>query len=190
MQTTLAVSSTILTKHYKNATINLLHTIDYVRLGSRSIKRYTILMLDKKNRLVLGSFEPVSIPGLGIHNMIAKIDTGAYSGALHCSSIKEVVRHGQKVLQFTPSENDVSKQELVNYTTVYVRSSNGHRVRRFVIDATIILRAASYPIKIGLSDRSDMKREILIGRRFLRENKMLVDVTLNQEYDTDGVKKI
>jgi hypothetical protein len=43
-----------------------------------------------------------------------------------------------------------------------------------------------YPIRIGLSDRSDMKRSVLIGRRFLRENDMLVDVRVHDEYDDEG----
>jgi hypothetical protein len=31
-----------------------------------------------------------------------------------------------------------------------------------------------------------MKKQVLIGRRFLRENNMLVDVNLNTAYDDEG----
>jgi hypothetical protein len=34
-----------------------------------------------------------------------------------------------------------------------------------------------------------MNYEILIGRRFLRENNILVDVRINKELDSDGDKK-
>lgn len=141
---------------------------------------------------IFGIFERISIPKLGINNVLAKIDTGAYSGALHCSRIKEVIRKsdGKKVLRFTPSENHSNAMELTDYCTVYVRSSSGHRVKRYLFDTDIVIKESVYKIRIGLSDRSDMSFEILIGRRFLRENNILVDVRINQDSDIDGERKI
>ncbi len=139
---------------------------------------------------IFGIFEHVSIPELAIDNVLAKIDTGAYSGALHCSKIKEVIRSdGKKVLRFTPSENHTNKIEITKYAKSNVRSSTGHRVKRYLFDTNIVIKGVVYPIRIGLSDRSDMNHEILIGRRFLRENNIIVDVRINQEFDTDGEKK-
>lgn len=139
---------------------------------------------------IFGIFEHVSIPELAIDNVLAKIDTGAYSGALHCSKIKEVIRSdGKKVLRFTPSENHTNKIEITKYAKSNVRSSTGHRVKRYLFDTNIVIKGVVYPIRIGLSDRSDMNHEILIGRRFLRENNIIVDVRVNQEFDTDGEKK-
>jgi hypothetical protein len=141
---------------------------------------------------IFGIFECISIPELGINNVYAKIDTGAYSGALHCSKIRECKRKsdGKKVLQFTPSRNHSNVMELTNYRSAYVRSSSGHRVKRYLFDTNIVIKGKVYKIRIGLSDRSDMSFEILIGRRFLRENNILVDVRINQELDTDGERKI
>ena len=141
---------------------------------------------------IFGIFERISIPGLGINNVLAKIDTGAYSGALHCSKIREFTRKsdGKKVLRFTPSENHSNVMELTDYHKVYVRSSSGHRVKRYLFDTDIVIKDNVYKIRIGLSDRSDMSFEILIGRRFLRENNILVDVRINRELDTDGERKI
>lgn len=138
-----------------------------------------------------GIFEHVSIPELGIDNVLAKIDTGAYSGALHCSKIEEIVGKSgrKKALRFTPSDNHAHATELTKYNRAYVRSSTGHRVRRYLFDTDIIIKGKTYRIRIGLSNRSDMNCEILIGRRFLRENNILVDVRINQELDTDGEKK-
>lgn len=143
------------------------------------------------SREIFGSFEHVSIPSLGIVNAVAKVDTGAYSGALHCSSIKEYTRKsdGKKILKFTPSEDAANSKELMRYARSYVRSSTGHRIRRYLFDTNIVIKDKKYPIRIGLSDRSDMNYEILIGRRFLRENNLLVDVLINQELDTDLEKK-
>lgn len=144
----------------------------------------------KNNKVVFGSFEPVSVPDLGIKDVIAKVDTGAYSGALHCSKIREVVRRkdNKTVLRFTPLDKHLKSVEVEHYKRAIVRSSTGHLVKRYLFNTEIVINDIVYPILIGLSNRSDMKYEILIGRRFLRENNILVDVKINQEYDTDGVK--
>ena len=136
----------------------------------------------------LGCFEPVSFPELGIGKEWAKIDTGAYSGALHCTDIK-VFRRGllrRRVLKFTP----LGRAELATETTTFsrseVKSSNGHLAKRYLIDTKIQIGGAEYPMKIGITDRTGLRRNILVGRRFLRENSILVDVRINQEHDKDG----
>ncbi|MEP7204660.1 MAG: RimK/LysX family protein [Candidatus Saccharibacteria bacterium] len=142
--------------------------------------------------LTIGAFEYVSLPALRMENVIAKIDTGAYSGAVHCSRIKVLTRKidGVKVLQFIPSNNHDHVVELENYKMTNVRSSTGQRLKRYLIETDIVIRNQRYTVNIGLSNRSDMQREVLIGRRFLRQNDMLVDVRINQELDIDGGEKI
>ncbi len=139
---------------------------------------------------IFGIFEHISIPVLGINNVLAKIDTGAYSGALHCSNISEVLREsdGKKVLRFTPLDNFANQMELEDYDMTYIRSSTGHRRKRYRFNTSIVIKGIAYPIRIGLSDRSGLNFEVLIGRRFLRENGILVDVRINQEYDKDGAR--
>lgn len=137
-------------------------------------------------RSVVGSFEAVSLPSIGIKHTIAKIDTGAFSGAISCSYAKVVKEEGKKVLRFSPGKRSKKIYETDTFSEKFVRSSNGHREKRYVIDTEIIIRDKPYPITITLSDRSEMKHEILIGRRFLREQNLLVDVSVNQEYDTDS----
>jgi hypothetical protein len=136
----------------------------------------------------LGCLEIVQLPEYGVQNVLAKIDTGAYSGAIHCTNIK-VVRRGikrEKVLQFVPLGEKQFAQETKDFQKTFVRSATGHRVTRYLVDTTIQLGNQTYPIRIGLADRSEMKRSILIGRRFLRENNLIVDVRINQEYDDEG----
>lgn len=146
----------------------------------------------RSKTLTIGSFEYVSLPALKMENIVAKIDTGAYSGAVHCSLIKVIRRKsdGVRVLRFTPSDNDQHVIELEKYSVTNVRSSSGHRVKRYLIETDIIIRNKRYTVNIGLSDRSDMQREVLIGRRFLRQNHILVDVRINQELDNDAGEKL
>ena len=47
----------------------------------------------------------------------------------------------------------------------------------------------THKIRIGLSNRADMNYEVLVGRRFLYENNIIVDVRINQELDIDMEKK-
>lgn len=141
-----------------------------------------------KNRTVLGIFEEVSLPKLGLQGLVAKVDTGAYSGAIHCTDIR-IVRKGvsrKRHLHFTPLGEPALATETDTFRKTHIRSATGHRIRRFIIDTQIIVQGKNYPIRIGLSDRSDMKRTVLIGRRFLRENDMLVDVCINHELDDEG----
>lgn len=142
--------------------------------------------------LTIGAFEHVSLPSLKLENIIAKIDTGAYSGAVHCSVIKVIHRSpdGLKVIRFIPSDGHQDIVELEKYKVTNVRSSSGHRLKRYLIETDIIIRNKRYTVNIGLSDRSDMQREVLIGRRFLRQNGILVDVRINQELDNDGGEKL
>lgn len=143
-----------------------------------------------KTSEIFGIVEYASIPELGLVNVPAKIDTGAYSGALHCSKIREYTKKdGTKILKFTPSDNKAHSTELRKYLKSYVRSSTGHRIRRYLFDTNIVIKGVAYKIRIGLSDRSDMAYELLIGRRFLGENDILVDVRINQSLDIDREKK-
>lgn len=136
----------------------------------------------------VGAFEVVSLPKLGVANVLAKVDTGAYSGALHCTDIR-IVRRGlnrKRYLRFTPLGEPALATETDAFIKTYIRSATGHRIRRFIVDTEITLQGKKYPIRIGLSDRTDLKRAVLIGRRFLRENDILVDVRINQELDDEG----
>lgn len=141
--------------------------------------------MEMNKQLIYGSFEPVTLPAFSDEEFIAKVDTGAYSGAIHCSVLKEVIRDGKKALLFKPL---TCKKAIIvkKYTRKYVRSSTGHRVLRYLIMTDIVIHGVRYEVKIGLSDRKDMQYEILIGRRFLREHGIIVDVRINQKYDKEN----
>lgn len=141
-------------------------------------------MNNSGNQIIFGSFELVLLPDLSSDTFIAKVDTGAYSGAIHCSLLREVIRDGQKTLRFRPL---TAKKTLKtsNYTRRFVRSSTGHRTSRYLIDTQIVIGGVTYSTRIGLSNRTDLQYEILIGRRFLRDNGVIVDVRLNKELDIE-----
>jgi len=135
----------------------------------------------------LGGFEVVSFPELGVKDVIAKVDTGAYSGALHASHVREFVdEQGNKTLEFYP----LGKKQLKSVTTQYrrkqIKSSNGQFETRFVIKTKLTIKDKDHMINISLSDRAAMMKSVLLGRQFLRRHHFIVDVRQGTEYRHAG----
>ena len=135
---------------------------------------------------ILGRHIFVNLPGLNLQNIIAKVDTGAYSCSLHAENIKELKKDGHKVLSF-----DVPVLENGRYLTgktktcfakkyeiIEVRSSNGVQ-NRYRIEVSVEIFGKKYPTKLTLSNRGSLKYPMLLGRRLLRGN-FLVNVELSQ----------
>lgn len=135
---------------------------------------------------IIGTFEPVNFPDFKIGEVMAKIDTGAFTGALHCTKIQEKETAKGKVLKFSPFDHPEVVVTAKEYAVKYVRSSNGELQNRYFIDTTITIQDQTYPIALSLADRSEMKWPVLIGRRFLRRNHFLVDVRRRAQYREQG----
>lgn len=132
---------------------------------------------------IIGKFERVTFPEfVGIDHVIAKVDTGAYSGALHCTKIKEITTAKGKELHFSPFDHPEIVTIAKSYDVGDVKSSNGQISQRYYISTTVRVHGKDYPVRITLSDRSSMRYPVLLGRKFLEENKFLVDVSLDNRY--------
>lgn len=140
-----------------------------------------------KELKIIGVFEPISFPDLGVDKVIAKIDTGAYSGAIHALEIKtKVNKSGQEYLQFKPFNENNKPLKVKKFDIKRVKSSNGHMERRFVIETNILIKNKNYKTKISLTDRSEMKNDVLLGRQFLKRYHFLVDVKMGTKYVSQG----
>lgn len=128
-------------------------------------------------RITLGVVEPVSLPEMGGLTVRAKIDTGAYTGALHCTKIRVEEDKKGKVLYFVPFGQNTMEVSKRDFSRRSVTSSNGLLQKRYFIKTIVKIRGKNYPIVLSLADRSEMRRPLLIGRKFLRQNKFLVDPT-------------
>jgi hypothetical protein len=133
--------------------------------------------MNKPDQNVIGAFEKVSFPEFGIKEVTAKIDTGAYTGAIHATNIVEEKQADKMVLHFSPVNHPSTVYTTEDYFIKPVTSSNGHLEQRYFVDTEIVVNDTKYPILISLTDRSAMTWPVLIGRRFIRANKLLVDVT-------------
>lgn len=131
---------------------------------------------------IIGSTEHVSFPDMNGMEVTAKIDTGAYTGALHCTKINVKETENGKVLRFSPFDHPELEIEASDFSEGSVKSSNGSQEKRYFIDTTVCVKGEEYPIVLTLADRSEMRWPVLIGRRFLRQNNFLVDVNQRATY--------
>lgn len=136
-----------------------------------------------KEAKFIGGFELVSFPDFGNNQTVAKIDTGAYSGTLHATDIREIThKDGSKSLEFHPLGVSRNKTTVDEFKLKQIRSSNGQLETRYVVTTKIILQDQEYPITISLADRSAMMKSVLIGRQFLRRHHFVVDVRKGTQY--------
>ena len=125
----------------------------------------------------IGSALVVDLPLLGIEHVKAKVDTGAFNGALHATQMREVAdKKGGKHLRFSPLGSSDHTIEIDNYHKRRVKSSNGLVSVRYAIDTEVSIMGQAYPITLTLTNRMSMRYEMLIGRKFLRLHGFLVDV--------------
>lgn len=133
-------------------------------------------MKQTPSKKIISTFESVRFPDfIGVGEMTAKIDTGAYSGALHCTKIRVEETPTSRVLHFSPFDHPETEIITKDFVTSHVRSSNGVNQNRYFINTHIVISGKKYEIALSLADRSEMKWPVLIGRKFLRKNNFLVD---------------
>jgi len=109
----------------------------------------------------LGWKEDVHLPDLQIAAMVAKVDTGARSSALHAEAISISGRH---VLFRLGGK----RHKLKLAGTKRIKSSNGHSEVRPMIETEIMLGALSFPVEVTLTDRTDMGVPMLLGREAIK----------------------
>lgn len=135
----------------------------------------------KPEKKLIGRRELVSFPELDIEEIEAKIDTGAYTSAIHCSDIHEETRpDGSKIIcldLLDPSHPQYNHKKLQfsEYDLREIKSSFGDVQERYVIKTKIKLYEAEIEEEFSLSDRSDMKYPVLLGRKLLK-GRFIVDV--------------
>ena len=146
------------------------------------------------SKLIIGSYDKLDFPDFGLYNIRCKIDTGADTSSIHCHRVKIIERQGKDFLSFIlldPEHKLYSKKSIVvsNFCETVVKSSSGHSEMRYVVESSIIFHEQIFDITLTLADRSEMKYPVLIGRKFLKQNKILIDVSkTNLSYRTKSKK--
>ncbi len=129
----------------------------------------------------IGRIEEVNLIDIGFEGLVAKIDSGAFTSALHAQSIKRFNKDGEKFVRFrlldkTHELYEDKFIELPLHKVKLVKSSNGFAQKRYSIRTRMKLGGRIYKVEFTLTDRKDMKSPILLGSKFLRR-KFLIDVS-------------
>ncbi|HMV08810.1 MAG TPA: RimK/LysX family protein [Cyclobacteriaceae bacterium] len=126
---------------------------------------------------ILGRSDRIDLPGLGLKNIHAKIDTGAYTSSLHCSRAEvkngrlEFVLLDEEHPEFTGMTFSVD-----TYTERAIKNSFGVAEKRYIIQTSIKIYDQEIMTEFSLSDRDALRFPILLGRKVLRE-RFMIDVT-------------
>ena len=128
---------------------------------------------------ILGIFEKVDFPEFNITGVDAKIDSGAFTGALHCTKVIQEETKDGSVIHFSPFDYPKVKISTKNYYISNVKSSNGIKEKRYVIKTSITIQGGTYDILLSLTNRSNMINPVIIGRRFISKHRFLVDVNMS-----------
>jgi len=127
--------------------------------------------------IVLGRSDRVDLPDLGLQNIHAKVDTGAYTSSLHCSHAKVVDGKLEFVLldeehpEFTGMPFVVRK-----FVQREVRNSFGEAELRYVIKSRIRIHGRLIRAEFSLSNRGNLRFPVLLGRKILH-HRFLIDVS-------------
>jgi hypothetical protein len=124
----------------------------------------------------IGRYDRVDLPELGLYNIHAKIDTGAYTSSLHCSHARvlngklEFVLLDEEHPEFTGMKFVVGTFEERD-----IKNSFGEVERRFLVKTTIVIFNETIVTEFSLSDRGSLKFPVLLGRKILRD-RFIIDV--------------
>lgn len=128
---------------------------------------------------VAGWREWVSLPGLDVPWLKAKLDTGARSSAIHAFHLTELEQEGQTWVRFAihpwqRSADGETWAQLPVHDRRMIRSSSGHTELRYVVVVPVCLMGQTVDAEVTLSRRDAMGFRMLLGREVLRQG-FLVD---------------
>lgn len=117
----------------------------------------------------VGWREKVTLPEFSNKQFKAKMDTGARSSALHVDNLDLYTNGDQQMARFTILVGRRTDIERIQVSAPVIavksiKSSNGSVEERPTIRTLLHLNGDNWPIDITLTDRSNMKYRMLIGR--------------------------
>jgi len=132
----------------------------------------------EKKLKVIGRHIMIDLPDLNAHMIEAKIDTGAFRTVIHCISTRLVSVNNQSFLEaiFNLDAEGERKVLFEKFFQKEFKSSFGELETRYCVRTTIVIGKKKIHSDVSLTNRSDMRFQVLIGRKTLRK-KFLVDVS-------------
>lgn len=133
------------------------------------------------HKWVVGRMETLDFPELNLLHVECKVDTGAYTCSLHCSHIDVEEIKGEMKLRVVPLSFKHKGYETQILFFPYtprkqIKNSAGLIEERYSIVTPVRIFGVDILTEFSLTDRSNMKYPVLLGRSFLM-GRFLVDVS-------------
>ena len=128
---------------------------------------------------LVGALELCDLPQLYLTSLEARVDTGATTSSLHVDNIEEFKQNSELWIRFDihPDSHDVNQvvqREAKVKSVRKVKSSNATYQKRHVIETEIFIAGMQWSIELTLTDRSEMKYLMLLGREAM-SGRLIVD---------------
>ncbi len=126
---------------------------------------------------IIGWMEYVDLPDLPLNDIKAKIDTGALTSALHAMDITRFERDGHPWVAFLTEgtqTNGLVRIEAPIKERRDIKNTSGVPENRIVIRTTIRMDAETWPLDVSLTDRTNMKFQMIVGRAALKQHSIAV----------------
>jgi len=128
---------------------------------------------------IAGWREWCALPGLGVHRIKAKLDTGARTSALHAIDIVPVRVSGSPWVKFKlhPEQRSTTLTVACRARVMdlrWIRNPGQRRERRYIIVTPITVGGVQWDIELALTARDEMGFRLLLGRTALRRG-ILID---------------
>ncbi|MGO1750573.1 MAG: ATP-dependent zinc protease family protein, partial [Marinobacter sp.] len=139
----------------------------------------------------LGFVEWVVMQDTGLR-LKARLDTGAKTSSLHAVNVEEFEQDDQKWVKFQipladhkdhPVEEDsnINQEEIILELerpverTVLIKRKGAKSQRRYVVMMDFCIAGTSHETQFSLTDRGNFSYPVLLGRRFMRDDNILID---------------
>jgi len=125
----------------------------------------------------IGWKEWVSLPKIGNVRMVAKVDTGAKTSALHVSHIERVPGKREVKFRIHPKRKSQSPSKVIRAPLIEMRrvkSSNGIEMKRPVVRLRLSVGGKEFLTEVTLVNREKMDYRMLLGRQAIK-GRFLVD---------------
>ena len=127
---------------------------------------------------ILGRYDRVDLPQLGLKNIHAKVDTGAYTCSLHCRRPPQIVDGKLEFILLDEEHPEFTGLKFIfeQFEQRDIRNSFGEVEERFIITTSMRIFDEEITTEFSLSNRGSLRFPILIARKILRD-RFLIDVT-------------
>ncbi|PFG54516.1 hypothetical protein ATG98_3776 [Marinobacter sp. LV10R520-4] len=143
----------------------------------------------KRPAETLGFVEWVVMQDTGVR-LKARLDTGAKTSSLHAVNVEEFDKGDERWVSFQlplgdhedqPSEGKISHDEVVLEfempveRTVLIKRKGAPSQRRYVVNMDFCVSGEMHTTQFSLADRAKFSYPVLLGRRFMSDDNILVD---------------